>query len=165
MLESNPTNPVAIPAEYKLEASAELARSLGYEDAGKFFPDPKEVEAERERMTKAAEAQQAQQMQMQQVQVEQQTALNETTMKLNEAKAQAEMVKAQAAGRNQELIEEKAVVDIENVNSRQRALNERRQDAVEEQMVGKLDLDENKLALEVAKADEESERPDDVTHK
>ena len=164
LLESNPTNPVPVPAEFKLAASNELAKSLGYEDTSKFFPKTEEVEAERARVAKAAEAQQAQAMQLQQIQVQQQSALNETTMLLNQAKAEKASVEAQAAERNQQLKEETEVVAIDNVKE-DNARNDRQIDAIEEQMVAKIDLDKDKLSLEIAKADDESERPTDVTHK
>ena len=162
-LEANPVNPVSIPAEYKLKASAELAKSLGYEDASLFFPKPEEVETERARLAKAAEQQNAQAMELQQIQVQQQTALNETTAQLNQARAEKATVEAKAAGRNQELKEELEVTNIDNTKA-DNERNDRQIDAIEEQMVAKIDLDKDELALKIAIADSEVEDPK-VNHK
>ena len=164
MLESNPTNPVSIPAEYKLNASVELAFAMGYEDASKFFPTPEKVDEERARIAKAAEAQQQQNMKMQEVQMQQQSALNETTMALNAAKAQKATVEAQSAERNQELKEEQAVTEIDNMKA-DNDLNLRRVELEEERTAEKIDLDKDRLHLDMAMADDESEKGSDVTHR
>ena len=147
-LEQSPTSPVAIPYGYKMAASLELAKSLGFEDAQKFFPSTEEVEQEQARQQQLAMQQAQAQQQMAAQDVQRQDMDSEAKRTLEEAKAREAMVKAQAAERNQQLAEEAKVVEIENVKE-DNELNARRQEAQEEQMAANLALqDENRRLQE-----------------
>ena len=138
-LEQSPTNPTPLPAKFKLAAAEELAKAMGYEDTSKFFPSPEAVEAERQRMQQQQAQASAAQMQMAKAEQEDNFANSEFKRRLDEAQAKKAEIEAAAAERQQQLIEEKAVVDIQNVQD-DNSLNIRRQEAQEEQMAANLEL-------------------------
>ena len=146
-LEASPVAPVPIPYGYKQEAALELTRALGFEDASRFFPPTQEVEQERQRQEQLA-AQQAQaQQQAVQAQQQDQFANSEQKRKLEEAKAQEAIVKAEGAQRKQQLDEEAKVMEIENLKH-DNDLNIRRQEAQEEQMAANLEMQQENLRLQ-----------------
>ena len=139
LLEQSPTAPVNIPAKHKLEAARHLAKSLGEEDPGRFFPTEQEVA----QAAQAAQAQQAQllqaQQQMQGQQLQMQEADSESKRQLEAAKAEEAIVKAQDIQRKLDLEAEDKVVQIDNVKQ-DNELNLRRQEAQEEQMAANIEL-------------------------
>ena len=139
LLEQSPTSPIPIPPKYKLEASKNLAMTLGEEDPGRFFPSSEEIE--QAQATQQQQQAQLLQAQQQAAQVGQQDTLqnSEAKRRLEDAKAMEAEVKAQAAQRKQQLEEEAKVVEIDNVKE-DNALNVRRQEAQEEQMAANLEL-------------------------
>ena len=132
-LEASPAAPVAIPAKNKIAAAEEMAIGLGYDDPSKFFPTVEEVEAEQARQAQQAQAAMAQQQQVVAAQMQEEATNNESKRKLEDAKAQEAIVKAEAAQRNQELSEEAKVTEIDNIKF-DNDLNLRRQEAQEEQL-------------------------------
>ena len=138
-LESSPVSPTPIPYKYKQMASMELAKSLGFEDAGKFFPNPEEVKAEQDKQLQLAQQQAQAQQQMASQQLQEDAKNNESKRILEDAKAQEAKVKAEGAARSQQLSEEKEVVAIENVKH-DNELNVRRQESQEEQMAANIEL-------------------------
>ena len=139
MLEASPVSPIPIPPKNKLAASTHLAKALGEEDPGMFFPTAQEVEAERAKQAQAQQMELQQQQAMAQTQMQEEGANNESKRALEAAKAKEATVKANAADRYQQLVEEEKVIQIDNIKQ-DNDLNVRRQEAQEEQMVANLDL-------------------------
>ena len=146
-LEASPVSPTAIPYKYKQNASMELTKALGFDDAYKFFPTPEEVQAEQQRQAQAAA--QAQQAQLAAMQTQQQDGLanSEAKRRLEEAQAKKAEIEANAAERKQQLEEEAKVVDIQNIQEDNR-LNEERHQAQIEQMAANLELQKRNEELQ-----------------
>ena len=162
MLEGS-ANAIPMPAKFKLAASEELARSMGYENTSRFFPSEEEVQAERQRIQQEAQKAKEAEMKMAQAQMEDQFASNESKRRLDVAKANEAEVKANAAARNQELLEESKVVDIENVKQ-DNALNERRQESQEEQMVANLERQRAREMLDRENAELKARTDIEIAH-
>ena len=138
-MEASPVAPVSIPAEHKLNAAKELAKGLGYEDVNKFFPTPEEVQQAAQAQAQQAAALQQRDQNLQAAQMQDGLDNSEAKRRLEDAKAKEAEIKSAAAERMQQLMEEKAVIDIDNVTF-DNELNERRQAAQEEQMAENIDL-------------------------
>ena len=156
-METSPVNPIAIPAKNKIAAANKLAVGLGFDEADEFFPTAEEVKAEQDRLAQQQQAELAQQQQFAQQAAAEDSANNEADRMLKDAKAKEATVKANAAERNQELAEEAKVVDIENVKF-DNELNERRQEAQEEQMAANIEMQDKKLEFEYTKLDAEKSK-------
>lgn len=155
-LESSPISPIPIPPKQKLAASVHLARSLGEEDPTMFFPTTQEVEEERARTQQQIAQQQAAQAQAAQAAQAEDSANNEAKRRLEDAKAQEAVVKAQGAQRKQQLEEEAKVIEIDNIKE-DNEMNARRQQAQEEQMAANLELQKRNEDLQKELADLKAE--------
>ena len=161
-MEASTGNPVQIPAKNKLALGRALAKATGFPSDVEFYPTDQEVTTERERITADAEKANAAQMKIQEIQIKETTQNNESLRLLQEAKALEAKVKAEGAERKQKLDEESKVVDMENVKE-DNETNRKLVEATVEQMKAKAENDKNKTALEIAKAEDESENTE-VTH-
>ena len=142
-LEANPTNPVNIPYKYKLAAREELMKASKYDDVSRFYPSAEEMEAASAKKAQALQQAQQEMKVKEDAEMQDGFANSEAKRKLEEAQAKMATVKADAAEREQALLEELEAMKIANIDEDNKR-ETRRLEGQEEQMAENIDARERK---------------------